>query len=409
MSLTIYTYPNNHRVLKTLVAAAYNGVKVNVETIQMGVDNKTPEFLAMNPTGQVPVMSTPQGPIFESNAILKYVAGLRVDTNLLGANYYDRAVVDQWLDFVNTRIEGPRAAWVLPIIFSEIFPFNQEKYVQAKTDLLKALKAVDSHLLVNTYLVGNYITAADIALAAALIFPFANLFDADFVSEIPNVVRWWKTIVNQPKAKPIFGEMKLATAEAMAPGQTEIHPIKAPKAPKVEYDLEEMEAKRAAAEKAKPKNELDELPKSPMSLEDVKRGFFLKQPLNHEYFETFWANFDHEGYCIAKSVYKYPEDIQSEGPAVNLLGGFITRCEPIRKYTFGCVIGAGSGADNQFYGVWVFRGKGIPSILNDVTDAEEHDFQLLDANADSTKEYLKTIFTCQNYEGKPVFIRKFLK
>ena len=36
------------------------------------VTNKTPEFLKKNPNGEVPLMETPDGPIYESNAIAKY-------------------------------------------------------------------------------------------------------------------------------------------------------------------------------------------------------------------------------------------------------------------------------------------------------------------------------------------------
>jgi len=38
----------------------------------MFVTTKTPEFLKMNPIGKVPVLETPDGPIFESNAIARY-------------------------------------------------------------------------------------------------------------------------------------------------------------------------------------------------------------------------------------------------------------------------------------------------------------------------------------------------
>ncbi|PRQ20567.1 putative thioredoxin-like protein [Rosa chinensis] len=38
----------------------------------MGVSNKTPQFLKMNPIGKVPVLETPDSPVFESNAIARY-------------------------------------------------------------------------------------------------------------------------------------------------------------------------------------------------------------------------------------------------------------------------------------------------------------------------------------------------
>lgn len=49
-------------------------------------------------------METPFGPIWESNAIAKYVARMRNDTGLLGSSFHEHALVDQWLDFVNNEV-----------------------------------------------------------------------------------------------------------------------------------------------------------------------------------------------------------------------------------------------------------------------------------------------------------------
>jgi hypothetical protein len=55
----------NKNAYKALIAAEYVGVSIELPPFQMGVDNKTDEFLKMNPHGKVPVMSTPEGAIFE--------------------------------------------------------------------------------------------------------------------------------------------------------------------------------------------------------------------------------------------------------------------------------------------------------------------------------------------------------
>ncbi|KAJ0078044.1 hypothetical protein Patl1_36616 [Pistacia atlantica] len=58
---------------KALIVAEYNGVQVKlVDNFKLGVTNKSPEFLKLNPIGKVPVLETPDGPVFESNAIARY-------------------------------------------------------------------------------------------------------------------------------------------------------------------------------------------------------------------------------------------------------------------------------------------------------------------------------------------------
>jgi len=53
MSWKIYTYPNNPRVWKALIAGKYAGVEIETPAFEMGKDNKTPEFLSKFPVGKV--------------------------------------------------------------------------------------------------------------------------------------------------------------------------------------------------------------------------------------------------------------------------------------------------------------------------------------------------------------------
>ena len=52
--LKLYTYPGNKNANKALIAAQYVGVDIEVPSdFQMGVTNKSPEFLKLNPNGKV--------------------------------------------------------------------------------------------------------------------------------------------------------------------------------------------------------------------------------------------------------------------------------------------------------------------------------------------------------------------
>jgi len=51
--LKLYTYPASKNAAKALIAAEYNGVKITQPPFEMGVTNKTPAFLKLNPLGKV--------------------------------------------------------------------------------------------------------------------------------------------------------------------------------------------------------------------------------------------------------------------------------------------------------------------------------------------------------------------
>lgn len=64
----------------------------------------SPEFLALNPNGLVPVLIDGQGPLWESNAISRYLAAR--EGALLPAAPRERAVVEQWMDWQATELNG---------------------------------------------------------------------------------------------------------------------------------------------------------------------------------------------------------------------------------------------------------------------------------------------------------------
>src|SRR5437763_1431062 len=59
-------------------------------------DNRTPEYLALNPNGKVPMLVDRDLVIWESRAINAYLAALYPERNLYPADIKVRAKVDQW-------------------------------------------------------------------------------------------------------------------------------------------------------------------------------------------------------------------------------------------------------------------------------------------------------------------------
>uniref|UniRef100_A0A7N2MGN9 GST N-terminal domain-containing protein n=1 Tax=Quercus lobata TaxID=97700 RepID=A0A7N2MGN9_QUELO len=105
MPLVLHAGSTNKYPFKALIAAEYSGVKVKlVKDFEMGVSNKTPEFMKMNPIGKVPVLETPDGPVFESNAIARYVTRVKADNPLYGSSLIE-------------YVSGVRIVWVLKDLF----------------------------------------------------------------------------------------------------------------------------------------------------------------------------------------------------------------------------------------------------------------------------------------------------
>jgi len=210
MVLKLYTYESNPRTQKVLITAKYAGI--NVEVVS-NVDTKSADFLKKNPTGKVPVLETDKGTISESNAIARYIAR-EGKPEFYGKSNIESSLVDQWVDFASSEIELASYAWIFPI--QGVIPNNHQATKKAQEDIKKILSILDNHLITRTYLVGNTVTLADIAVATALLQLYQLVLDPTFRKEFVNTNRWFVTIVNQPEVKAVVGEVKLSEKAAVA-------------------------------------------------------------------------------------------------------------------------------------------------------------------------------------------------
>lgn len=217
MAHTLYTDPGNFRAFKILIAAEYNSVDVSIPEFKIGSDNLTPEFIKKSPFGRVPVLDTPKGSLFESNAIARYVARLRADTELVGQSYFESAQVDSWIDFCSHNVDLPATLWYYP--FVGLASYNADLTAKVKADLSKALAVLDAHLLDKTYLVGHKITLADITIVSSLVYPFKFVTEPAYLKAFPNVVRWFTTCVNQSQFEAVIGKVVFCTKEMTVPGE----------------------------------------------------------------------------------------------------------------------------------------------------------------------------------------------
>ncbi len=121
-------------------------------------ENKTPEFLAMNPFGQVPVLEDDGVFIADSNAILVYLAKKSGRSEWLPEDAQGAAAVQRWLTVAAGDIAfGPAAARLITVFGR---PFNPEEVI-ARAHLV--LSRIEKHLEGREWLVGDGPTIADVA------------------------------------------------------------------------------------------------------------------------------------------------------------------------------------------------------------------------------------------------------
>jgi glutathione S-transferase len=187
-AMTIYGDSISGNCLKVKFVADRLGLPYDwVEVSVVKAETRTPEFLAMNPAGQVPVVVfADNGPLAQSNAIILHLAQ---NTDLIPADPFERALMYQWLFWEQYSHE--------PAIAVLRFHKHYLKKSGAEIDpalpgkCARVLALMDAHLDGRKYFVGEKLSLADIALVAYTRFAHEAGLD---LAQYPQVAAWVRRI-----------------------------------------------------------------------------------------------------------------------------------------------------------------------------------------------------------------------
>ncbi|XP_070494164.1 elongation factor 1-gamma [Chironomus tepperi] len=410
--MLLYTYPENFRAFKALIAAQFSGVNVQVApNFVMGETNKTEAFLKKFPLGKVPALETDDGQyLFESNSIAYYLS----NAQLRGGSDLEKAQVLQWLSFADSELGPASAAWVFPIL--GIMQFNKNTNERAKQDIVKALETLQTRLVSSTFLVGERITLADIVVFCGLLQLFQHVADPNFRKPFFAVNRWFNTILNQPQTKAVVKNFTFCEKEAAfdpkkyqewqakfggAPQQPKKEKEKKEKQPAAEKPAKKKEeepqeldaADEALLLEPKSKDPFDLLPKGTFNFDDFKRVYSNEEEAKS--IPYFFEKFDKENYSIWFGEYKYPEELTKVFMSCNLITGMFQRLDKMRKQAFASCCLFGEDNNSTISGVWVWRGQELAFPLSPdwQIDYESYDWKKLDPDSEETKKLVTNYFS----------------
>ncbi|KAL5520501.1 hypothetical protein ACEPAG_9725 [Sanghuangporus baumii] len=389
---TLWTIPEQAQGKYIRAAAALGGIQIDLPQSYIHFeDNQKPEFLSKFPHGKIPGFEGKDGFLLaESYAIGRYISSLAPNSGLLGSTPQEAALVDQWSFFAATEVQQyvNLSFW---LVKGRITPYNKPIHQNFNDRAVRGFKTLNSVLASRTFLVGERITLADLVTASTLQRAFGLNFDAALRSQLPHVVRYFETVVNQPKVKEIFGETEYT--EKVVQYTPPPKEKKEPKAEEKKHEKKAEKPKKAAEdeeedekpiEEPKPKNPLDLLPKSTFNLEDWKRAYSnLDTRGAGGSLEWFYEKFDKDGFSIWRCDFKYPEELTQTFMSSNQIGGFFNRLEASRKYLFGSLGVLGTSNDSVISGVFILRGQDFKPVIEVAPDWESYEYKRIDlANAD---------------------------
>jgi glutathione S-transferase len=184
----------------TRVRGVVNELAIPVEIIDVDLrkgENRSKEFLALNPNGKVPVLVDGDFVLWESRAINAYLASKKPESGLYPDDPHKRAVVDQW-SYWGAIHFGPA---VQRVVFERLLKQRfgrgepDENAIEAQVkEVAQFLPILDAQLAGKEWLAGA-LSLADFAVASTLVYRNGAGIS---LADMPNVSAWAERIEARP-------------------------------------------------------------------------------------------------------------------------------------------------------------------------------------------------------------------
>ncbi len=195
-SLRIYGVART-RAFRALWVASELGLDYQHLPIEIGeAGARTPEFLAINPNGRLPVIVDDGFVLFESLAITLYLAKKHATGTLYPGTPHSEALAWQWSFWAIGEVDRGVNIWSLHAV--RLPP--EERNAALRDEALKVIAApfrvLDAALAKTPYLLGDDFTVADLNVAAVI----SRAVDMD-LSHVPHLKAWLDRCLDRPAAR----------------------------------------------------------------------------------------------------------------------------------------------------------------------------------------------------------------
>ena len=185
------------RAFRALWMAKELGLDYEHDPVEIGdAGAHTPEFLAINPNGRLPVIVDDDFVLFESLAITLYLAKKHSPGRLYPGALEGEARAWQWSLWAVTEVDRGVNIWSLHDVRLPPEERDAAKRAEALKVLVAPFKVLDAAVSAQPYLLGDEFTVADLNVAAVI----SRAIEMD-LSAVPNLNSWLTRCLERPAAR----------------------------------------------------------------------------------------------------------------------------------------------------------------------------------------------------------------
>jgi glutathione S-transferase len=195
MALKIYGIART-RAFRALWMAMELGIPYEHDPVEIGdAGARTPEFLAINPNGRLPVIVDDGFVLFESLAITLYLAKKHSPGRLYPGAIEGEALAWQWSLWAVTEVDRGVNIWSLHAVRLPPDERDAGKRDEALKVLVAPFKVLDAAVATQPYLLGPDFTVADLNVAAVI----SRAIEMDLAA-VPHLKAWLTRCLERPAA-----------------------------------------------------------------------------------------------------------------------------------------------------------------------------------------------------------------
>jgi len=196
--MKLYYFPPSPNTRKAHAVAIHLELPLELQLIDLEKgEQRTAEFLQLNPTGRTPVLQDGDFVVWESTAIMQYLAS-QVTTTLFPQDPKSRAEIMRWQSWQLAHWHSACQPLQFENVVKQILQLGDPdpQVVQRATDMFhKEAIVLDAHLSTRKFLVNDTLTLADFSVASDLTYAVPGRFPLE---DYAHIRAWYERIEQLP-------------------------------------------------------------------------------------------------------------------------------------------------------------------------------------------------------------------
>jgi glutathione S-transferase len=191
--MKLYVLPPSPRAFKVIALKNHLGLECETHIVDLGKDaHLTPEYAALNPNRKMPVLDDDGFILWESNAILFYLASKKPASGVWPSDVKHQADVIRWLSWESAHWDSQAIGQIGHELMSKMVlrlgPADPARIADGKAQFDRFAPVLNDHLRDRNWLVGDHLTIAD--FAAGTWMPSIARLELP-VAKYSNILRWY--------------------------------------------------------------------------------------------------------------------------------------------------------------------------------------------------------------------------